>query len=66
MKNPHIGNLRKRAKAFGLTITKVTTEQDAYDFGGHGYVLHSGLQNPLQMNSYSLWGIRVSIKQLEC
>jgi len=62
---PHIANLKARAKALGLIITKATTAQDAYDIGHHQYVLHAPEQDWEHMEMLALGGIRYQIEQAE-
>lgn len=62
---PHVGNLRKRAKALNLVITKTTTAQDAYEFGYNLYVLHSAEEDFENMEDVSLYGIENQIKEKE-
>lgn len=62
---PHIGNLRKRAKALGMVITKATTDEDARMIGYHEYVLHTPGADWENMSLYALGGIRHKIEILE-
>lgn len=59
---PHIANLRKRAKALGLVITKAN---DAYWTGYCEYVLHTPSDDWENMEMYSLHGIAVLIAEKE-
>lgn len=65
---PHYGNLKARARRLGLVITRMTTDQDAYNFGGHEYVLTSIDATQLDKDNAvlrSLHGIRRDIEDIE-
>lgn len=67
-KAPHFGNLIKRAKALGMKVTRVTTDEDARMFGGHEYVLTQADASQKRIDNascYSLNGIRAEIESLE-
>lgn len=59
---PHIANLRKRAKALGLVITKAN---DAWWNGNTEYVLHTPQQDWEHMEMYTLYGIAALVKEAE-
>lgn len=65
---PHYGNLKARARRLGLVITRMTTDQDAYNFGGHEYVLTSIDATQADKDNAvlrSLAGIRRDIEDVE-
>lgn len=65
---PHYGNLKARARRLGLVITRMTTDQDAYNFGGHEYVLTSIDATQRDKDNAvlrSLAGIRRDIEDVE-
>lgn len=65
---PHFGNLQARAKRLGLIVVRMTTDQDAYHFGGHEYVLVSQHANQRDKDNAvlrSLSGIRRDIEDVE-
>ena len=62
MTNPNIQNLRKRAKAFGLVVTKAS---DAWVTGYCEYVLHKPGADWENMRMISLIGVKNEIERLE-
>lgn len=67
-KAPHFGNLSKRAKALGMKVTRVTTDEDARMFGGHEYVLTQADASTKTIDNascHSLNGIRAEIESIE-
>lgn len=67
-KAPHFGNLSKRAKALGMKVTRVTTDEDARIYGGHEYALTQADASQERLDNascYSLNGIRAEIESLE-
>ncbi len=65
---PHFGNLQARAKKLGLIVVRMTTDQDAYHFGGHEYVLvsqHASQRDKDNAVLRSLAGIRRDIEDVE-
>ncbi|WP_299073778.1 hypothetical protein [uncultured Paraglaciecola sp.] len=62
---PNINNLRARARALDLLISRTTTERDRRDFGHHLYVVHQEGIDPDNMDQYSLYGAQQIICGLE-
>lgn len=65
---PHFGNLQNRAKALGLVVTRMSTDEDARYTGHHEYVLTSADATVKQRNNarlQSLYGISHEISEIE-
>lgn len=65
MSRPNIHNLRKRAKAFGMLVTRTTDEVDRRAFGDHMYVLHGWREDYELKSAHTLYGIRELIELQE-
>jgi hypothetical protein len=62
MNKPNISNLRKRAKVFGMIVTKAW---DASISGHCEYVLHFPGDDWENMAMTSLWGVQAAIERME-
>lgn len=65
---PHFGNLQKRAKALGLVVTRMSTDEDARYTGHHEYVLTRADATVKQRDNarlLSLYGISHEISEIE-